>query len=73
MKRFKSSGQLQRFVSTHDPVANLFHLPRQEMLSTNFCEKRSFAYLAGKRPLADAMLDKFVLKDLLGALREVDG
>jgi hypothetical protein len=27
MKRFKSARQLQRFVSIHDPVANLFHFP----------------------------------------------
>jgi putative transposase len=27
MKRFKSAGQAQRFLSVHDPVANLFHHP----------------------------------------------
>ncbi|MGO6848763.1 DDE-type integrase/transposase/recombinase, partial [Rhizobium ruizarguesonis] len=27
MKRFKSARQLQRFVSIHDPIANLFHFP----------------------------------------------
>jgi len=27
-KRLESPGQVQRFVSIHDPIANLFHLPR---------------------------------------------
>jgi putative transposase len=27
MKRFKSSHQAQRFLSVHDQVANLFHIP----------------------------------------------
>jgi putative transposase len=27
MKRFKSAGQAQRFLSVHDQVANLFHRP----------------------------------------------
>ncbi len=43
MKRFKSSRQLQRFVSIHDPIANLFHLPRHEMPSISFREMRSLA------------------------------
>ena len=28
MKRFKSAGQAQRFLSAHDQINNLFHLPR---------------------------------------------
>lgn len=28
MKRFKSARQRPRFVSIHDPIANLFHFPR---------------------------------------------
>ncbi len=28
MRHFKSARHLQRFVSIHDPIANLFHLPR---------------------------------------------
>jgi putative transposase len=32
MKRFKSARQLQRFVSIHDPIANLFHFPPQQFL-----------------------------------------
>lgn len=31
MKGFKSARHLQRFVSIHDPVANLFHIPRHEI------------------------------------------
>ena len=27
MKRFKSAGQAQRFLSAHDQIANLFHRP----------------------------------------------
>ncbi|MEY9880542.1 transposase-like protein [Bradyrhizobium sp. USDA 328] len=30
MKRFKSSRQAQRFLSVHDQVANLFHIPIPE-------------------------------------------
>jgi putative transposase len=41
MKTFKSPGHLQRFLSIHDPIANLFHLPRHEMPSTDFREMRS--------------------------------
>jgi len=43
MKRFKSPKQLQRFVSIHDPVANLFHLPRFKMPSADFRKMRSLA------------------------------
>jgi len=43
MKKFKSPGHLQRFLSIHDPIANLFHLPRYEMPSTEFREMGSLA------------------------------
>ncbi|MCX8227639.1 MAG: IS6 family transposase [Sulfitobacter sp.] len=43
MKRFKSPRQLQRFLSIHDPIANLFQLPRHKMTSTDFREMRSLA------------------------------
>lgn len=43
MKRFKSPEQLQRFVSIHEPIANLFHLARHDMPSTNFREMRLLA------------------------------
>lgn len=32
MKRFKSRCHLQRFVSIHDPIANLFHISRHDIL-----------------------------------------
>ena len=31
MKRFKSAGQAQRFLSTHDQISNLFHLRRDQI------------------------------------------
>lgn len=31
MKRFKSASHLKRFVSIHDPIANLFHFQRDSM------------------------------------------
>lgn len=43
MKRFKSPAHLQRFVSIHDPIANLFHLPRHEMTSADFRDLRAAA------------------------------
>jgi putative transposase len=38
MKRFKSTRHLQRFVSIHDPIANLFHFPRHCLSA---CEYRA--------------------------------
>ena len=43
MKRFKSSRQLQRFVSIHDPIANLFHVPRHDIPSAHYRELRGAA------------------------------
>ncbi|MCV6596712.1 MAG: IS6 family transposase [Mangrovicoccus sp.] len=43
MKRFKSPGPAQRFVSTHDPISNLFHLPRHAMPSQIFRQLRDAA------------------------------
>ncbi|RJG40444.1 IS6 family transposase [Mesorhizobium sp. DCY119] len=43
MKCFKSTGQLQRFVSIHDPIANLFHIPRHDMASQHHRELRETA------------------------------
>jgi putative transposase len=31
MKRFKSAGQVQRFLSAHDGINNLFHLRRDHL------------------------------------------
>ena len=36
MKRFKSQRHLQRFVSIHDPIANLFHFPRHVLSSIEY-------------------------------------
>jgi putative transposase len=33
MKRFKSAGQAQRFLSIHDQVSNLFHIPYPETVT----------------------------------------
>jgi putative transposase len=43
MKRFKSTRQLQRFVSIHDPIANLFHFPRHALSSSDHRELRRAA------------------------------
>ncbi len=43
MKRFKSQRHLQRFVSIHDPIANLFHIPRHHIPSNHYRELRSAA------------------------------
>jgi putative transposase len=43
MKRFKSTRQLQRFVSIHDPVANLFHFPRHNLSSSHHRDLRCTA------------------------------
>jgi putative transposase len=34
MKRFKSQRHLQRFVYIHDPIDNLFHIPRHDISSS---------------------------------------
>ncbi|MEH6739881.1 MAG: DDE-type integrase/transposase/recombinase [Sulfitobacter sp.] len=41
MKWFKSPAHSQRFLSTHDPIADLFLLPRHEMrsLATQTCRE----------------------------------
>ncbi|NVO56997.1 IS6 family transposase [Rhodobacteraceae bacterium B1Z28] len=49
MKRFKSPRHLQRFISIHDPIANLFHLPRHEMTSSEFRELRTAAMDAWRK------------------------
>ncbi len=43
MKRFKSARHLQRFVSIHDPIANLFHIPRHDIPSSHHHELRAIA------------------------------
>jgi putative transposase len=46
MKRFKSAWQAQRFLSIHDQVSNLFHIPYPESVTADFrraSRKRAFA------------------------------
>ncbi len=43
MKRFKSRRQLQRFLSIHDPIANLFHIPRHDISASHHRELRAAA------------------------------
>jgi putative transposase len=46
MKRFKSTRHAQRFLSVHDQVANLFHLPYPESVSADLrraSRERAFA------------------------------
>jgi putative transposase len=43
MKRFKSRRHLQRFVSIHDTIANLFHIPRHDFPSSHHRELRAAA------------------------------
>lgn len=43
MKGFKSARHLQRFVSIHDPVTNLFHIPRHEISSDHHRDLRTEA------------------------------
>ncbi|MDR6190385.1 transposase-like protein [Agrobacterium pusense] len=40
MKRFRSQRHLHRFVSIHDPIANLFHIPRHDIPSSHHRELR---------------------------------
>ncbi|MBB6489553.1 transposase-like protein [Rhizobium lusitanum] len=44
MKRFKSQRHLQRFVSIHDTIANLFHILRHDLPSAHHRELRSAAW-----------------------------
>ena len=46
MKRFKSARQAQRFLTVHDQVANLFHIPYPESVPADFrraSRERAFA------------------------------
>ncbi len=44
MKRFKSAGQAQRFLSAHDGINNLFHLRRHRMPATQYRAARTQAF-----------------------------
>ncbi|MGO6901762.1 transposase, partial [Rhizobium ruizarguesonis] len=49
MKRLKSARQLQRFVSIHDPIANLFHVPRHDIPSAHHRQLRATAMEAWRQ------------------------
>ncbi len=44
MKRFKSAGQAQRFLSAHDGINNLFHLRRHQVSATQYRAARTQAF-----------------------------
>ena len=44
MKRFKSAGQAQRFLSTDDPINNLFHLRRDHVSASEYRAARARAF-----------------------------
>src|SRR3954447_26737573 len=44
MKRFKSAGQAQRFLSTHDQINNLFHLRRDHIPADQHRAARTQAF-----------------------------
>src|SRR5215216_783995 len=57
MKRFKSAGQAQRFLSAHDQVSNLFHLRRDRLPAAQYRAARTQAFqiwaeVTGVAPLA---------------------
>jgi putative transposase len=46
MKRFKSARHVQRFLSAHDQINNLFLLPRHRISATNYRTERTRAFQA---------------------------
>ena len=44
MKRFKSAGQVQRFLSAHDQINNLFHLRRDHVTADQYRAARTQAF-----------------------------
>jgi putative transposase len=44
MKRFKSPRQIQKFLSIHNQVANLFHFPRNTRSATDYRATRANAF-----------------------------
>ncbi|MDR6775469.1 putative transposase [Azospirillum sp. BE72] len=44
MKRFKSARHVQRFLSIHDPIANLFHLRRDHRPAADYRKARTQAF-----------------------------
>jgi putative transposase len=46
MKRFKSARHAQRFLSIHDPIANLLHLRRHRLTATSYRKARAETFAA---------------------------
>ena len=46
LKRFKSAGQAQQFLSAHDQINNLFHLRRDHVSATEYRAARRRAFAA---------------------------
>jgi putative transposase len=46
MKRFKSTRQVQRFLSIHNPIANLFTLNRDHRPAADYRPARAQAFAA---------------------------
>jgi putative transposase len=46
VKRFKSPRQVQKFLSIHDQVANLFHFPRNKLSAIDYRAARAQAFSA---------------------------
>ena len=44
MKRFKSAGQAQRFLSAYDGISNLFHLRRHRIPAIHYRAARTQAF-----------------------------
>jgi len=44
MKRFKSAGHAQRFLSAHDGISNLFHLRRHHVPARQYRAARIQAF-----------------------------
>ena len=44
MKRFKSAGQAQRFLSAHDGISSLFHLRRHHVPAAQYRAARTEAF-----------------------------
>ena len=49
MKRFKSAGQAQRFLSAHDGISNLFHLRRHQVPAAQYRAARTEAFAVWAR------------------------
>jgi putative transposase len=47
MKRFKSAGQVQRFLAAPDQINNLFHLRRDHLTASQYRAARAKAFELG--------------------------